>query len=88
MAVHKALKKAVAYFTCLLFLLSFSFLETRAEASVFLVPSLTVSSEYNDNFFFTSIDREEDLLSLISPAFTLKIENSSIILAANYVGGA
>jgi len=88
MAVHKALKKAIAYFTCLLLLLSFSFVETRAEASVFLVPSLTVSDEYNDNFFFTSVDREEDLLFLISPALTLKIENSSIILAANYVGGA
>ena len=88
MAVHKALKKAVAYFTCLLLLLSFSFLETRAEASVFLVPSLTVSNEYNDNFFFTSIDREEDLVSLISPTLTLRIANSSIILAANYVGGA
>jgi hypothetical protein len=63
-------------------------LETRAEASVSLIPSLTVSEEYNDNFFFKdNTDREEDLTTTITPALTLRYENPSIILGAHYRGG-
>ncbi len=74
-------------FLFFLLILPFSFLETRAEASVDLIPSLTVSEEYNDNFFFTGPNKEEEWTTVIAPALTLRYQNPSIVLSANYRGG-
>jgi hypothetical protein len=68
-------------------LLLFFFLEKHAEAAVTLLPSLTISEEYNDNFFFTGPEKEEEWTTVIAPAFTLRYQNPSVILSANYRGG-
>jgi hypothetical protein len=52
-----------------------------------LIPSLTVSEEYNDNFFYTSDDKKGELTTLITPTLTLRYQNPSVILSANYRGG-
>lgn len=86
--LYKALKNRLAI-ACsfLLFLLPILLLETRAEARVLLVPALTVSEEYTDNFFFTGPDKEEELTTVITPTLSLRYENPSIILGINYGGG-
>ena len=94
MNCHEFLKKGlpVRFLLRFLFLfilpifLAIFFLE-QAEARVLLLPSLTVSEEYNDNFFFTSPHKEEELATAINPALTLRYESPAVILAIIYTGG-
>ncbi len=87
-AVCKPFVKRSRFVLFFLSILCIFFLASPAIASFSLLPSLTVSGEYNDNFFLTSPDKEEDFKTVIFPALTLKYENPSAILAVNYRGGA
>ncbi|MEK7702807.1 MAG: hypothetical protein AAB317_02465 [Nitrospirota bacterium] len=63
-------------------------LKTDAGAAVLLLPSLSISEEYDDNFLFSENNRTGEFTTTLSPLLTLRYANRYVILDTNYRGGA
>ncbi|MBI3596669.1 MAG: hypothetical protein HY203_05905 [Nitrospirae bacterium] len=63
-------------------------LEERAEGSVTLSPSFSVSESYNDNLFFTETNREADFTTLVGPSLNLAYESQYLNFVGGYRGSA
>jgi hypothetical protein len=55
---------------------------------VTLIPSITVSEEYNDNLFLNNQNRQSDLITGFSPAITLFVNRRSYQLSGGYTSSA
>ena len=67
-------------------LLSIAF-ESSAEGSVILRPSLSITGEYTDNFFFTQSDPQEEFTTILSPGVVVTQKNRDLALMGRYWGG-
>ena len=67
----------------LVFLLSF---QTNAEGTI-LLPSLDISEEWNDNFFFSETDRRPEWTTTISPKFLFEHKGRFLNILVRYMGG-
>lgn len=52
-----------------------------------IFPSLSVSEEYTDNFFFTEHNLKSDFTTILSPVLLIKQETRDLILSGSYFGG-
>ncbi|MEK6529117.1 MAG: TIGR03016 family PEP-CTERM system-associated outer membrane protein [Nitrospirota bacterium] len=55
-----------------------------AYAKLEITPSVTVGGEYNDNIYLTETDREDDFITKISPAISLKYAIQPLDLSLDY----
>jgi len=53
-------------------------------ASLEITPSMKIGGEYNDNIYLTKTDREDDFITKISPAISLKYAIQPIDLSLDY----
>lgn len=60
----------------------------RSEASVTLTPSLSVSEEYSDNFFFSETDPVGEFTTVISPGIALVSDSKNVTFGVRYQGRA
>jgi hypothetical protein len=78
------MKAVVGFF----FVLLAAFVPERpAHATAILFPSLSISEEYTDNFFFTEHDLKSDFTTILSPVLLVKQETRDMILSGSYFGG-
>jgi hypothetical protein len=60
---------------------------SAAEAGLSLLPTLSVSEEYTDNFYGSDTLLEEEFTSLVSPGVAIAYKTPLLVLAGTYIGG-
>lgn len=58
----------------------------RIYAAVILNGSISLSERYNDNLFFSKLNREADYTTMINPKLTLTYSSRNLVLSGSYLG--